>query len=75
MFLGSSSEICDTLQERAWGYQKEARQRDADWVTKTFEYCRSINGNLLLSTDPLPDGSIHPEHETTLREVGRRLKV
>ena len=68
-------EICDTLQERAWGYHKDARHRDADWVMKALEYCRSINGNLLLNTGPLPDGSIHPEDKATLREVGRRLKA
>lgn len=69
------AEICDTLQERAWGYHKEARHRDADWVMKALEYCRSINANLLLNTGPLPDGSIHPEDELTLREVGRRLRA
>ena len=70
-------EICDTLQERIWGYQaRDDRQhRDADWVMKTLEYCRSIQGNLLLNTGPLPDGSIHAEDIATLREVGRRLKA
>lgn len=70
-------EICDTLQERIWGYQAadNKKHRDADWVMKTLEYTRSINGNLLLNTGPLPDGSIHPEDEATLREVGRRLKA
>jgi alpha-L-fucosidase len=69
-------EICDTLQERIWGYQQrdDRAHRDADWVMKTLDYCRSLNGNLLLNTGPLPDGSIHPEDVATLREVGRRLK-
>jgi alpha-L-fucosidase len=70
-------EICDTLQERIWGYQKvdDKKHRDADWVMKTLSYCDSINGNLLLNTGPLPDGSIHPEDRATLLEVGRRLKA
>jgi alpha-L-fucosidase len=70
-------EICDTLQERIWGYRKDddKKHRDADWVMKTLDYCRSINGNLLLNTGPLPDGSIHAEDVATLREVGRRLKA
>jgi alpha-L-fucosidase len=70
-------EICDTLQERVWGYRKaeDKKHRDADWVMKTLEYCKSIHGNLLLNTGPLPDGSIHAEDEATLREVGRRLKA
>ena len=70
-------EICDTLQERVWGYQAadDKKHRDADWVMQTLDYVRSINGNLLLNTGPLPDGSIHAEDVATLREVGRRLKV
>jgi alpha-L-fucosidase len=70
-------EICDTLQDKIWGYQKrdDRAHRDADWVMKTLEYTRSISGNLLLNTGPLPDGSIHPDDVATLREVGRRLKV
>jgi hypothetical protein len=31
--------------------------------------------SLLLNTGPAPDGSIHPQDEATLREVGRRLKA
>jgi alpha-L-fucosidase len=70
-------EICDTLQERVWGYQKadDKKHRDAAWVLQTLEYCRGIQGNFLLNTGPLPDGSIHPEDEATLREVGRLRKV
>lgn len=70
-------EICDTLQASVWGYRKadDKKHRDADWVMKTLDYCKSINGNLLLNTGPLPDGSIHAEDNATLREVGRRLKV
>ncbi len=67
----------DTFQERVWGYRKadDRKHRDADWVMETLDYCRSIRGNLLLNTGPLPDGSIHPEDERTLREVGRRLRA
>jgi alpha-L-fucosidase len=69
-------EICDTLQERVWGYQKgdDKKHRDADWVIKTLDYTKSLKGNLLLNSGPLPDGSIHAEDVATLREVGRRLK-
>ena len=70
-------EICDTLQERVWGYQAgdDKRHRDADWTMKALEHTGSINGNLLLNTGPLPDGSIHAEDVATLREVGRRRRV
>ncbi|MEZ5352884.1 MAG: alpha-L-fucosidase [Bryobacteraceae bacterium] len=67
-------EICDTMQEKIWGYQKadDKEHRNADWVGKALEYTQSIRGNLLLNTGPLPDGSIHAADEATLREVGRR---
>ena len=70
-------EICDTLQESIWGYRQadDKKHRDPDWVIKTLDYCRSINGNLLLNTGPLPNGTIHAEDAATLREVGRRLKT
>ena len=70
-------EICDTLQPGIWGYRKadDSQHRDADWVMNTLDYCKSINGNLLLNTGPLPDGSIHADDAKTLREVGRRLKA
>ncbi len=70
-------EICDTLQESIWGYRQadDRKHRDAGWVIKTLEYCRSINGNLLLNTGPLPDGTIHAEDAATLREVGRPPKA
>jgi alpha-L-fucosidase len=33
----------------------------------------ALPANLLLNTGPMPDGSIHPEDVTTLREVGRTI--
>jgi len=67
-------EICDTLQERAWGYRKGARHRGPDEVMRMLEDAEKVNANLLLNTGPLPDGSIHPEDVATLREVGKRLR-
>jgi alpha-L-fucosidase len=72
---GKPVEICDTLQERAWGYSKEARHRNADEVMTMLEAAAAQKANLLLNTGPLPDGSIHAEDEATLREVGRRLRA
>ncbi len=69
-------EICDTMQERIWGYRKadDSKHRKADWVLETLDYCGRMKANLLLTTGPLPDGSIHSEDEAGLREVGRRRK-
>ena len=73
---GKPAEICDTLQPRAWGYDKrvDGKHRDADWVIRALEEAEKLNANLLLNTGPLPDGSIHPEDVKTLREVGKRLR-
>lgn len=71
---GKPIEICDTMQERAWGYQAGARHRTADEVMKMLEHAQQLGANLLLNTGPLPDGSIHPDDVATLKEVGRRLR-
>lgn len=73
---GKPGEICDTFQERVWGYQKadDKKHRDAGEVMRMLEEAARLNANLLLNTGPLPDGSIHAEDAATLREVGKRLR-
>jgi len=71
---GKPIEICNTLQEHAWGYRKGVKHRTADDVMAMLEQADRVNANLLLNTGPLPDGSIHPEDVATLREVGKRLR-
>jgi alpha-L-fucosidase len=70
------NEICDTLQPQGWGYMKadEGRHKTPDQVMKMLGQARSMKCNLLLNTGPLPDGSIHPDDITTLREVGKRRR-
>ena len=72
---GKPVEICDTLQPSAWGYEKstEGKHKTADDVMKMLADAKTQNANLLLNTGPLADGSIHPDDQATLREVGRRL--
>ncbi len=69
-------EICDTLQEKSWGYAKydEGKHKTADQVMETLARAEAIPANLLLNTGPLPDGSIVPDDVKTLKEVGRRLR-
>jgi alpha-L-fucosidase len=71
---GKPMEICDTLQERLWGYAKDSPHRGPDAVMKMLERAAAQRANLLLNTGPLGDGSIHSGDAATLREVGRRLK-
>mgnify|MGYP006289091609 CR=1 FL=1 len=69
-------EICNTLQPRAWGYNKAAdgQHKTAGEVMQMLEEAKLINANLLLNVGPLPDGSFPEEDVKTLREVGERLR-
>lgn len=73
---GKPVEICNTLQPAVWGYEKDTdgKHKTADQVMQMLAEAKDRNANLLLNTGPLPDGSIHPDDEATLREVGRRLR-
>jgi len=70
------NEICDSLPPDVWGYIKvdDGKHKSADQVMAMLETANDMDANLLLNTGPLPDGSIHPEDVTTLREVGKRLR-
>ncbi len=68
------NEICMTLQERGWGYTADSPHKGPDVLWSSLAYARAHHCNLLANTGPLPDGSIHPEDEATLREVGRRIR-
>jgi alpha-L-fucosidase len=68
-------ELCDTLQPHGWGYIKadDGKHKTPDQVMGMLAKARGFPANLLLNTGPLPDGSIHGDDATTLREVGRRI--
>ncbi|MFC1766470.1 alpha-L-fucosidase [Planctomycetota bacterium] len=71
------NEICDTLQPGGWGYREgdDGKHRSPDEVIEMLKAAGDQNSNLLLNTGPLPDGSIHSEDITTLKEVGKRLRA
>jgi alpha-L-fucosidase len=73
---GKPIEICDTLQPKVWGYNRAAdgKHKNTDEVMEMLANASERKANLLLNTGPLPDGSIHPDDQATLREVGRRLR-
>ncbi len=68
------NETCDTLQEHAWGYNKESEHKGPDQVMEMLQLASKQNSNLLLNTGPLGDGSIHPEDINTLNEAGMRIR-
>jgi alpha-L-fucosidase len=67
----------NTSMHKLWGnYQGEdAAHKGPDEVERIVRGAWSEGANLLLNTGPLGDGSIHPDDERTLREVGRRLRA
>jgi alpha-L-fucosidase len=74
---GKPLEIRNSLQPEAWGYDEgsNGKHKTADDVMRMLEDASTEKANLLLNTDLLPDGSIHPDDVATLLEVGKRLKV
>jgi len=59
----------------SWGYN----EADTDWksprqVIETLVRCASGGGNLLLNIGPKADGTVPPESERILRQVGDWLK-
>ena len=72
---GKPMEVCSTLQQSGWGYNAKSKHLDADAVMEKLSVTQHDHANLLINSGPLPDGSIHPDDSTTLREVGRRLRA
>ena len=68
------NEICLTLQDRSWGWNKNATHKNPEELWTQLAYARAHNCNLLANTGPLLDGSIHAEDLATLRAVGQRLR-
>ncbi len=69
-------EIATFMAPGSWGYTAElaGKHRTAEEVWTTLDEARRCNCNLLLNTGPLPDGSLDPEDEPVLREVGARIR-
>lgn len=72
---GKPGEICTTLC-KGWGYMasEKGKHKSAEQVWETLASARRQGWNLLLNTGPLPDGSIDPEDDAMLREVGARIR-
>ncbi len=73
---GRPGEICNTMAPGSWGYNAETagQHKTAEEVWATLRAARQAGCNLIINTGPLPDGSLDPEDEPVLREVGARLR-
>jgi alpha-L-fucosidase len=58
-----------------WFYNRHWKYRKADWVVRSLVDIVSKNGNLLLNVVQRPDGSLDPEVEVMLGQVGDWMKV
>ena len=74
---GKPGEICETMMPQSWGHDVrcDGQHKNADQIWEKLQAAWVRNCNLLLNCGPLPDGSIHPEDQAPLREVGRRLRA
>jgi len=64
-------ELCMTIND-SWGYQGNDRNfKSPSQVIRIFAECIGMGGNLLLDIGPKADGTIPPEQEEVLREMGR----
>jgi alpha-L-fucosidase len=64
-------ESCMTLND-SWGYQRaDDNWKSSKTIVRNLISCSRDGGNYLLNIGPEPDGSIPPESEKILNEVGR----
>ena len=64
------------MSKRMESYRAEAagQHLNAHQVWEKLAEARGQGCNLLLNTGPLPDGSIDPENDAVLSEVGERIR-
>jgi alpha-L-fucosidase len=73
---GKPGDICTNMQTSppSWLYMEGCKHLTADQVLAILADAFSQKANLTINTGPLPDGSIHPEDVTALREAGARIR-
>jgi alpha-L-fucosidase len=69
------NEICTTLQNENWGYNKNSSHKTSTEIFSELLYAFNNNCNLLVNTGPLPDGSIHHADINTLKELGVKIRT
>ncbi len=71
---GRPMEVCWTTQKGSWGWKADAPNYTVDEVWDELKRARRLDANFLLNIGPLGDGSVHPEQEKLLREMGKRIR-
>ena len=68
-------ELCTTITEGAWGYQKDAKVKPLKQLVQLLVGAAGRDGNLLLNVGPQPDGEIPAEEAARVREIGAWLQA
>lgn len=64
-------EFCVTMND-SWGYvPTDHNYKSTRQIIRMFAECIGMGGNMLLDIGPLPDGTIAPEEEERLLELGK----
>lgn len=72
---GKLLEICTTLQEHRWGYNKFSNRKSIDEMMEIVNYSKQHNANLLINTGPMGDGSFVAKEVEIYREIARRSRA
>ncbi len=67
-------ELCTTIVEGAWGYQKGAKVKPLPHLIQLLVSAAGRDGNFILNVGPRPDGEIDPPQVERLHQIGAWLK-
>ena len=71
---GRPMEVCWTTQKGSWGWKADAAHLTVEEAWQELQRASELDANLLLNIGPLADGSVHPEQQRILREMGARIR-
>ena len=67
-------ELCTTIVEGAWGYQKGAKVKPLPHLIQLLVGAAGRDGNFILNVGPRPDGEMDPPQVERLHQIGAWLK-
>ena len=67
-------ELCTTIVEGGWGYQKDAKIKSLSHLIKLLVEVAGRDGNFILNIGPKADGEMEENQVQRLREIGQWLR-
>ena len=74
-YMDKAWDRCLTLNKQGWAWVPPVDPRPTSVLVNRLIQCIGRDGNFLLGVGPRPDGTMHPEHEKSLLEIGDWLKI